>query len=133
MTLNEYLLGTKGKGVLATADAEGRVDAAIYSKPHILEDGSLAFIMRDHLTHHNIGSNPYATFLFIEDGPHYRGIRLFLKKEREDTDPDLITQMTRRHLTPLEDIAKGPKFLVYFTLEKILPLVGTGETGIQAS
>ena len=132
MTLNEYFKSVSGKGVLATADAAGKVDAAIYSKPHILEDGSLAFIMRDHLTHRNIGSNPYATYLFIEDGRGYRGIRIFLKKVREDTDPDLIAQMTRRHLTPEQDAAKGPKFLVYFTLEKLLPLIGAGETGIQA-
>jgi hypothetical protein len=133
MTLNEYLQHASGKGILATADAEGKVDAAIYSKPHVLEDGSLAFIMRDHLTHHNIGSNPYATYLFIEDGPHYKGIRLFLKKVREDTDPDLLATMTRRHLTPEQDRERGPKFLVYFTLEKTLPLIGSGETGIQAS
>jgi hypothetical protein len=132
MTLNEYLQKVTGRGVLATADANGRVDAAIYSKPHILADGTLAFIMRDHLTHHNIGSNPYATYLFIEDGPHYQGIRLFLKKVREDTDPDLIAKMTRRSLSPAEDKAKGPKFLVYFTLEKTLPLIGSGETGLQA-
>ena len=130
MKLDEYLYNVSGKGVLATADAEGKVDAAIYSKPHILEDGSLAFIMRDHLTHHNISSNPYATYLFIEDGPHYKGIRLFLKKTREDTDPELIGKMTRRHLTPEQDEARGPKFLVYFTLEKILPLIGSHETGI---
>ena len=131
MTLGEYLNGVSGKGVLATADAEGKVDAAIYSKPHIMEDSTLAFIMRDHLTHHNIGSNPYATYLFIEDGPHFKGIRLFLKKIREDTDPDLIAKMTRRHLTPEQDKEKGPKFLVYFALEKILPLIGSNETGIK--
>jgi len=132
MTLSEYLDNVSGKGVLATADAAGRVDAAIYSKPHILEDGTLAFIMRDHLTHHNIGSNPYATYLFIEDGTHYQGIRLFLKKIREDTDPDLIASMTRRQLTPEQDRERGPKFLVYFALEKTLPLIGSGKTAIEA-
>ena len=124
MTLEEYFNGVTGKGIMSTADADGKVDAAIYSTPRILEDGTLAFIMRDHLTHHNIGSNPYAAYLFIEDGPHYKGIRLFLKKVREDTNPELIAKMTRRHLTPEQDKAKGPKFLVYFSLEKILPLVG---------
>jgi len=131
MTLKEYLQGVSGKGVLATADAAGKVDAAIYSKPHFLADSTLAFIMRDHLTHHNIGVNPFATYLFIEDGPGYRGIRLFLKKVREDTDPELLARMTRRHLTPEQDEARGPKFLVYFTLEKILPLIGSGETGLE--
>ena len=133
MTLEEYFNGVTGKGIMSTADAEGKVDAAIYSTPRIQEDGTLAFIMRDHLTHHNIGSNPYAAYLFIEDGPHYKGIRLFLKKVREDTDPELISKMTRRHLTPEQDKAKGPKFLVYFTVEKILPLIGSGETEITIS
>jgi hypothetical protein len=131
MKLSEYMDNVSGKGVLATADAEGKVDAAIYSKPQILEDGTLVFIMRDHLTHHNIVSNPHATYLFIEEGPHYKGIRLFLKKLREDTDPKLIASMTRRNLTPEQDKARGPKFLVYFALEKILPLIGSGETGIE--
>jgi hypothetical protein len=131
MTLNEYLQNAQGKGILSTADANGKVDAAIYSKPHIMADGELAFIMRDHLTYHNIKSNPYATYIFIEDGPHYNGIRLFLKKVRENTDPELIAKLTRRHL-PLElDKAKGKKFLVYFVLEKVLPLIGSEETGIK--
>lgn len=131
MKLQEYLQSNPGKGILATADADGKVDAAIYSKPHFMEDNTLAFIMRDHLTHANIEINPYAAYLFIEDGPHYRGIRLFLKKVREDTNQDLITEMTRRHLSPEEDKAKGPKFLVYFAIEKILPLIGSTETNIQ--
>ncbi|MGW8287491.1 MAG: pyridoxamine 5'-phosphate oxidase family protein [Desulfobulbales bacterium] len=131
MRLNEYFKNKSGKGVLATADKDGKVDAAIYSRPHLLEDQTLAFIMRDHLTHHNLVSNPYAIYLFMEDGLHYRGIRLFLKKIREDADPDLIAQMTRRFLTPGQDKAKGPKYLVYFELEKILPLIGSGETGLE--
>ena len=131
MTLNEYLQDVTGKGILATADANGKVDAAIYSKPHIMADGELAFIMRDQLTHHNIESNPYATYLFIEDGPHYNGIRLFLKKVREDTDPDLIAKLTRHHVPSELDKVKGQRFLVYFVLEKILPLIGSEETGLK--
>ena len=45
--LQEYFESTKGVGVLATADSNGKVDAAIYSSPHFLEEGTLAFIMRD--------------------------------------------------------------------------------------
>ena len=131
MTLNDYLNNVTGRGILATADGAGRVDAAIYAKPHTLEDGSLAFIMRDHLTHSNTRENPYATYLFIEDGRGYRGIRLFLKKIREDDDPALAARMTRRSLSPEEDKARGPKFVVCFSLEKILPLVGSGPPGIE--
>ncbi len=132
MTLNEYLEAVTGKGILATADAAGKVDAAIYAKPRVMADGQVAFIMRDHLTHHNLQSNPYATYLFIEDTSHYKGIRLFLKKVREETDPDVIAKLTRRHLPPELDKAKGAKFAVFFVLEKILPLIGSGETEIQS-
>jgi len=131
MTLHEYFQSATGKGILASADAEGKVDAAIYSRPHILEDGTLAFIMRDRLTHHNVRENPFAAYLFIEDGPYYRGVRLFLKKIREDTDQELMATMTRRSLTPEQDRAKGAKYIVYFALEKIIPLIGSGETEIK--
>ena len=72
MGLKEYFKSVKGTGILSTADSSGKVDAAIYSRPHFLED-TLAFIMRDRLSHKNLDSNPHAIYLFIEDGPGYKG------------------------------------------------------------
>jgi hypothetical protein len=122
--MQEYFENRQGVGVLSTADNDGKVDAAIYAKPHVLADGTIAFIMRDRLTHKNITANPYAVYLFIENAGGYKGVRLFLKKVREDDDAELIKQMTRRCLTAEEDAAKGPKFLVYFEVEKTLNLIG---------
>ena len=124
MHMQEYFENRQGVGVMSTADNEGKVDAAIYAKPHVLADGTIAFIMRDRLTHKNITANPYAVYLFIENAGGYKGVRLFLKKVREDDDAELIKQMTRRCLTAEEDAAKGPKFLVYFEVEKTLNLIG---------
>jgi hypothetical protein len=119
--LQEYFECTKGLGVLATADSNGKVDAAIYSRPHFLEEGTMAFIMRDRLTHHNLQSNPSATFLFVEERAGYNGKRLFLKKVREENNPELIKKIKRRTFSD-DDVALT--FLVYFTLEKELPLIG---------
>lgn len=119
--LKFYFENTKGTGVLATADSSGKVDAAIYSRPHFLEADQLAFIMRDRLTHQNLTSNPHATFLFIENGPGYKGKRLFLKKVKEEENPELVGKIKRRRYT---DDKQEPRFLVYFTLEKQLPLIG---------
>ena len=58
MTLKEYFETNKGFGILATADDQGRTNAAVYSRPHFMEDGTVAFIMRDRLTHNNLTSNP---------------------------------------------------------------------------
>jgi hypothetical protein len=133
MTLKEYFHDSNGIGVLSTADSDGKVDSAIYSSPYVFDDGTLAFIMRERLTHLNLRSNPYASFLFIENVPGYSGIRLFLKKLKEETDSTLIAKMTRRNLTPEEDKQKGPKHLVYFKVEKILPLIGSGKSNITLS
>lgn len=130
MTLKEYFKSVNGIGILSTADSKGKVDTAVYSIPHIFDDNTLAFLMRERLTHLNLQSNPYAAFLFIEDVSGYKGVRLYLKKLKEETDSAIIAKMTRRYLTPEEDKQKGQKFLVYFAVEKILPLIGGGESHI---
>ncbi len=123
MSLKTYFENTKGVGVMATANAEGEVNAAIYSRPHVIEDGSIALIMRDRLTHANIQSNPHATYLFKEDGAGYQGKRLYLVKIREEKDPERISQFRRR--SPSSDKNRDePVFLVFFKLEKELPLIG---------
>ena len=68
MSLREYFDTNRGLGVLSTADSDGQVDAAIYARPHFMEDGTMAFVMRDRLSHHNLQSNPHATYLFKEEG-----------------------------------------------------------------
>lgn len=132
MTLSEYLEGRSGISIISSAGADGLVTSAIYSKPNVSEDGTIAFVMRERLTYENLKSNPHALYMFIEEGAGYRGIRLFLKKTGEDTDNVLIEKMRRRHLSPEEDKAKGPKFLVHFSVEKILPLIGGGDTAITS-
>ena len=130
MNLREFFNSMKGRGVLSTADSAGKVDSAIYSRPHVMDDGSVVFIMRERLTHKNLQENPHATYLFIETGIGYKGLRLSLKKIREDKDEKQISLMTRRHLSPEEDKSKGPKHLVYFEVEKIRPLIGSGEASV---
>ena len=122
--LKRYFENTKGMGVIATADKKGKVDAAIYSRPHFLEDGSIAFIMRDRLTHHNLQSNPYAAYLFVEEGPGYKGKRLYLTKIREEENSELIQSLSRRGY---KDEKSGSRFLVAFQVDKVLPLIGSGD------
>ena len=123
MKLDEYFDQKKGIGVLSTADSEGKVDAAIYARPHFMEDGTLALIMRDRLSHHNLQSNLHATYLFKEDGPGYKGKRIYLTKIREEENSPLIDSLSRRTYR-LDEGGKESKFLVYFKLEKERPLIG---------
>ncbi|MCA1765002.1 MAG: pyridoxamine 5'-phosphate oxidase family protein [Desulfobulbaceae bacterium] len=133
MNLKDYFRETGGRGVFSSAGTDGRVTSAIYSSPHVMDDDRLAFILREHLTYANLQENPYAVYLFMEGRNQLDGVRLYLKKSGEDNDHGLLASMTRRHLTPEEDKAKGPKHIVYFEVEKILPLVGDGPGKIGRS
>ena len=124
MILKDYFESNTGICILSSADQRGKVTTAIYSSPRVMDDGTVCFIMRERLTYRNILENPHAACMYIEHSGGYQGIRLFLKKVREDNDPELIRRMTRRNLPPEEDRAKGPKHLVIFRVEKILPLIG---------
>ena len=126
MSLKEYFENTKGIGVLSTADKDGHVDAALYSRPHFMDDGTIALIMNDRLTHHNLTSNPHAAYLFKEDGTGYKGKRLFLKKVREEEDTELLYELRKRTYPSEEEAKKSTKFLVFFEITKELPLVGNG-------
>lgn len=121
MDLKKYFDDHKGVGVLSTADSSGRVNAAVYARPHFMEDGTLAFILQDRLTHHNLQSNPHAAYLFKEDGPGYKGIRLYLTKVKEEQNADLIKSLRRRKYAKN---STHERFLVYFQLDKELPLIG---------
>ena len=124
MDIGDYFEKHNGLGVLATADAKGRVDAAIYARPHVMEDKTVAFIMADRTTHDNIQSNPHAAYLFMEHGGKYTGKRLFLTKVREEKNSESIEKLSRRKYPELED---KDRYLVYFSIDKILPLIGPGE------
>jgi len=130
MDLKKYFAETAGRGIFSSAGNDGRVTSAVYSTPRVMDDNRLAFILREHLTYANLQTNPYAVYLFMEDRNSLDGVRLYLKKSGEDNDPELLAAMTRRHLTPEQDKSKGPKHILYFEVEKILPLVGGGEAKV---
>jgi hypothetical protein len=127
MTLSEYFDNTGGRCVLATADSKGMVDLAIYSRPHVIDEETIAFIMLDHLSHANLQSNPRAALLFMEDGEKYTGKRLFLSKIREEDDRKLIEKFRRKKSRYPADGDKKKRLLVYFHIDKILPLIGDHE------
>ena len=126
MNFKEYFEKAKGMGVLATANDKGIVDVAVYAKPHVMGEDSVAFIMADRLTHHNLQSNPHATYLFREDGPGYKGARLFLTKTSEEKDTELLYSLRSRKYAAEKEEGK-PRFLVFFKVDRVLPLIGPGE------
>ena len=124
MTVIEYFENTQGTGILATADDSGEVDAAVYARPHFVEERTVALIMADRLSHRNLQSNPHAAYLFIEQGEGYKGKRLHLTKIAEETDPQKIQAMRRRPLPAECGFESESRYLVHFRIDRVRPLVG---------
>jgi len=125
MQLSEYFEKTKGRGIIATSDSDGKVGLAVYARPHFINDKTVAFIMADRLMHKNLQSNPHASYLFMESKERYVGKRLYLKKIKEEKNATLIEKIRRKESCPAYTVYKDKiKYLVYFRIDKVLPLIG---------
>lgn len=124
MKISEYFEKTQGSGILATADSAGLVDAAVYARPYFVDEETVAFVMAERLTHRNLQTNPHAVYLFIEEGPGYAGKRLYLKKTKEDSSEETVKQICRKcdYSFYKDQLAR---FVVFFRVTKVLPLVGS--------
>ena len=124
MKIGDYFGTAKGTGVLATADSKGVVDIAIYATPHVIDDETVAFIMADKLTHHNLQSNPHAAYLFMEGEDKYKGKRLFLTNLQ---DLGINTEKALEFLSPKTDGASENTVLISATkrwgLKKLLEVM----------
>lgn len=126
MELSDYFDGTKGIGVLATADSKGKVNAALYARPHFTDRYTAVFLMDDRLTHKNLSSNPNAVYLFVESGRGFEGKRIYLTKKHEEEEPEFIDGLRLRHCGTCEEANYTAKYVAYFHIDKVLPLVGSG-------
>jgi hypothetical protein len=124
MNLDEYFKTHDGTGILSTADGTGKVNGAVYAKPHILVNRRVAFIMSDRLSHHNLGTNPRAHYLFVENGGKSKGVRLHLDLVEESSDKAVIEKYSRR---PRQGEDDEKRFLVTFEIVKARKLLGDEE------
>jgi len=123
MYLNDYFAKAEGTGILSTSDAEGNVNAAVYATPHVIDESTVAFIMRPRRSLANVNANPKAAYLFMEKKPGHHGLRLYLEKIGQETDAKKVNLLRRSHHGGDESEA----VLVYFKVTGIRPLVGDGQ------
>ena len=124
MNLSDYFEKVRGLGILATADPDGMVDLAIYAKPHVIDETTIAFVMRERLTRQNLKSNPHAAYMFVEQGEGYSGKRLYLTKVREETNTSVVEMFRKKQPEICSPDDDSNKYLVHFQIDDIRPLVG---------
>ena len=125
MDLKEIFSSGPGFGVLSTADIHGRVNSAVYARPHVLAEDRVAFIMSDRRSHANLDVNPRAAYLFrkTDSDKTHEGVRLQLTRMEETEDPERIEPLLRRSTYDRDK----RRFLVTFRVDERQPLIGAGD------
>ena len=127
MDLKSYFKEHEGVGILATCDPNATVDMALYIKPLVIDNTTIALIMRQRLSHQNLKTLPNACYMFIEKGKNpqdFKGIRLYLTMKREEINRSIIEAMHKKEPWIYPEGDDSEKFLVFFTVNHMRPLVG---------
>jgi hypothetical protein len=123
MTLAEYFSNITGLGILATSDADGKVNLAIYARPYVINENKIAFSMLERRSYKNIQSNPKAAYMFVEQTEGHKGKRLYLTKVGEETEAEVIRKIKEQHKNRYSEESSG-KHLVYFEITETRQLIG---------
>lgn len=124
MDLGNYFENAEGTGILATCDPDNLVDQAIYSKPFVIDDNTVAFIMKERLSHKNLRNNLQASYLFLEKRDGFKGVRLHLTMQREEKNRSMIEALRKRNPCAFRKEDDSDEFLVFFGVDRIRPLIG---------
>lgn len=94
MNLAELFINP-GLGVMSTSSSDGRVNSAVYARPHIIDETTLVWGMTDKRTYQNLTRNRHAAFLFKTDQPGFNGVRLALELIRTEEEGELLTMIKK--------------------------------------
>jgi hypothetical protein len=89
MKLSE-LFANPGWGVMSTSSSDGRVNSAVYARPHVIDETTLVWGMTNKRTYQNLSRNRHAAFLFKTGNPGFNGVRLAMELIRTEESGDLL-------------------------------------------
>jgi len=102
MNLTE-LFTSPGLGVMSTSSSDGKVNSAVYARPHIIDETTLVWGMTDKRTYQNLTRNRHASFLFKTSSPGFSGVRLALELIKTEEAGDLLETIKAN-----ADVVVGP-------------------------
>jgi Pyridoxamine 5'-phosphate oxidase. len=129
--LMEYFNRSPRIGTLSTADAQGRVDTAVFGSPRMIDDRTVIMGLGKNRTFANLVENPYAVFLIIEPGKalmDWKGVRVYLKMTSKATSgPQLESYKNQIAQALGKEAANMIYATVTFEVTEIRPLVDFGQ------
>ncbi|MCK9306344.1 MAG: pyridoxamine 5'-phosphate oxidase family protein [Methanoculleus sp.] len=118
-------------GILSTANKEGKVDAAIFGSPMMVDEKTVVMGLGENRTFTYLQENPNAVFTIVEEGEGFmdwKGLRVYLKmKEYATSGETLETYKKQVARAAGEDAAAMIHASVTFEVTEVRPLIDMGQ------
>jgi hypothetical protein len=113
-----------GRGVIATADASGQVNTAVYAVPYVIDEERLAWGMGQGRTHSNLLTNPNASYLYLAPSRGGSGWRLTLQLQEIQESGEMLNRI-REHTARIvsAQAGEGVRYVAFFKVVEIRSLV----------
>lgn len=130
--LMEYFNKQPRMATLSTADKNGRVDAAYFGSPRMVDEKTIVMGCGTNRTLANLRENPNAVFLIMEPGKtltEWKGVRIYVTmKECDTSGPNL--EKIRAAIAEgvgMETAKKMVHAALIFEIQEIRPLADFGQ------
>ncbi|BCG45586.1 Pyridoxamine 5'-phosphate oxidase-related, FMN-binding [Citrifermentans bremense] len=113
-----------GRGVIATADAAGVVNQAVFAIPHVVDEQTLAWGFSDGRSIANLRENPHASYLYLAPSRGYSGWRLSLTMKEELGEGDMLEKIkSRTAQVASPEASSAVTRVAYFKVDEVRPLI----------
>lgn len=129
--LMEYFNKQPRIGTLSTASKDGKVNAACFGSPRMIDEKTVVMTVRNARTFANLKENPNAVFMIIEPGktlPEWKGVRVYLKMTGYETSGEKVEAARKAVAQRVgEEAAKAMHALVTLEVQEVRPLADVGQ------
>ncbi|NLA39525.1 MAG: pyridoxamine 5'-phosphate oxidase family protein [Methanomicrobiales archaeon] len=118
-------------GVLSTASRSGKVDAAVFGSPQMVDEKTIVVALGENRTFEYLQENPNAVFLIVEQGEtitDWKGIRVYMKMKEYSASGEML-ETYKSEITRVlgEEAAAMIHAVVRFEIDEVRPLVDIGQ------
>ena len=118
-------------GLLSSANKEGKVDAAIFGSPMMLDEKTVVMGLGENRTFEYLQENPNAVYTIVEQGEtimDWKGLRVYLKMKEYATSGETL-EIYKKQVAKVagEDAAAMIHATVTFEVTEVRPLVDMGQ------
>lgn len=131
--LMEYFNKQPRIGVLSTANRDGKVDAAVFGSPQMVDEKTIVVALGKNRTFEYLQENPNAVFLIVEQGETemlegWKGLRVYLRMKEYATSGEMLDAYKRETARVVgEEAAAMIYAVVRFEVGEVRPLVDMGQ------